>query len=146
MCRHLRNFDLAQFYIYVYILIYLFVLLYFSLHAVRLQLFDSSLHCVFMCWYYQPACCFALPQGVSVGSSAVAMVAVFLRTGGVMGLETARMTQMKLVAVSEITTEQLFCNTRNTEIPMCSNVHVVLEWILEREKTPSCLEITGESA
>lgn len=50
------------------------------------------------------------------------MAAVFLQTGGVMGLETAQMIQMKLVVVSETPTEQVFCNIRNTEIPMCSAV------------------------
>lgn len=54
-----------------------------------------------------------LPQDVSGGSSAVAMVAAFLQTGGVMGPETAQMTQMKLAAVSETNTEQLLCHRRN---------------------------------
>lgn len=83
---------------------------------------------------------------MSGDSFAVEMVAVFLQTGGVMGLETAQMIQMKLVVVSETTTEQLFCNMRNTEIPMCSTVPVVQERILEGEKTPSSLEMTAETA
>lgn len=74
------------------------------------------------------------------------MVAVFLQTGGVMGLETARMIQMKLVVVSETTIEQLFCNVRHTESPMCSTIPVVEERILEGEKTPSFLKLTAESA
>lgn len=47
-------------------------------------------------------------------SFAVEMVAVFLQTGDVMGLEIARMIQMKLVVVSEIPVEQLLDNIRNS--------------------------------
>lgn len=66
-----------------------------------------------MCLHCSAACSSVLPQDVSGDSFAVAMVAVFLQTGGVMGRETAQMIQMKLAAVSETNTEQLLCNTRN---------------------------------
>lgn len=49
---------------------------------------------------------------MSGGSFDVEMDAVFLQIGGVMGLETARMIQMKLVVVSETTVEQLFFNIK----------------------------------
>lgn len=45
-------------------------------------------------------------------SFAVEMVAVFLQTGDVTGLEIAQMIQMKLVVVSKIPVEQLLDNIR----------------------------------